>query len=419
MLMRMLLLVVLLSGAGRVAAQAGGRGTVMRDSAGISIVTNWTPAWTAGSGWSVDPRPITSIGGDESDPQQHFQYVRSARRLPDGRIVIAVGGELRWFGPDGKYLRTMPRAGSGPGEFREIGGVQLRGDSIVLFGDFQFLKSAAYSRTGALLRDDRVDYGRIQRLGNWTECLLELFPDGSRTACRDDPTIPRTATNRPRVNGDPGPGLLREMQRLYLVPPALDTSYRLGALGGIEQFGLGGVAGSRSTRFYMHPFYSYSYVAAGGTPMRIALVTNPAYSIEIWTPTGKLERIIRRPSGKRVPTAAEKAAAVTSFGEQLLERHDSSNPAAILAKMPIPDSLPAAYGLVIGPDDELFVQRQGTWAVPGASRFDVFDRSGRWLGELALPPRTRLLDAGRDNLLAVRIDDNDVPHLDVYRLHRR
>jgi hypothetical protein len=416
MVMRTLLFMIVLSAAGRVSAQAGGRGNSTRDSAGVAIVTNWTPAWTARSGWSVDPRPITSIGGDEGDPQQHFQHVWFSRRLPDGRVVVAVGGELRWFGPDGKYLRTMPRAGSGPGEFREIGGVQLRGDSIVLFGDFQFLKSAAYSYAGALLRDDRVDYARIQRLGNWTEGLLALFPDGSRTESRDDPAIPRTATNRPRLNGDPGPGLFREMQRLYLVPPALDTAYRLGVFGGIEQFG---VAGARYTRFYMHPFFAFSYVAAGGTPMRIALVTNPAYSIEIWTPTGKLERIIRRPGGRRVPTPAEKAAAVTSFGEQLLERHDSGNPAAILGKMAIPDSLPAAFGLVVGPDGEVFVQRQSTWDVPAPSRFDVFDRSGRWLGELALPPRTRLLDAGRDNLLAVRLDENDLPHVEVYRLRRQ
>lgn len=414
--MRTLLLVIVLCSVRRAAAQAGGQGNSTRDSAGVAIVTNWTQAWTAASSWSVDPRPITSIGGDESDPQQHFQYVQFARRLPDGRVVVAVGGELRWFGPDGKYLRTVPRAGSGPGEFREIGGVQLHRDSIVLFGDFQYLKSAAYSRAGTLLRDSRVDYGRIQRLGNWTEGLLELFPDGSRTESRDDPAIPRTATNRPRLNGDPGPGLFREMQRLYLVPPALDTSYRLGILGGIEQFG---VAGARQTRFYQHPFYTHSYVAAGGTPMRIALVTNPAYSIEIWTPTGKLERIIRRPGGRRVPTTAEKAAAVSSFGEQLQERHDSSTPAAILARMPIPDSLPAGYGLVIGPDDEIYVQRQGTWALSGASRFDVFDRSGRWLGELALPPRTRLLDAGRDNLLGVRLDESDVPHVEVYRLRRK
>ena len=414
--MRMLLLIIALSGATRVAAQASGGGNSTRDSAGVAIVTNWAPAWPSGSGWSVDPKPITSIGGDENDPQGHFQYVQFARRLPDGRVVVAVGGELRWFGPDGKYLRTMPRAGSGPGEFRGIGGVQLHGDSIVLFGDYQFLKSAAYSHAGALLRDSRVDYGRIQRLGNWTEGLLALFPDGSRTETRDDPAIPRTATNRPRLSGDPGPGLFREMQRLYLVPPALDTSYRLGVLGGIEQFG---VAGARQTRFYQHPFYTHSYVAAGGTPMRIALVTNPVYNIEIWTPTGKLERIIRRPGGRRVPTTAEKAAAVSSFGEQLLQRQDSSSPSAVLARMPVPDSLPAAYGLVIGLDNEIYVQRQGTWALSGASHFDVFDRSGRWLGELALPPRTRLLDAGRDNLLGVRLDENDVPHVEVYRLRRK
>ena len=81
------------------------------DSAGVAIVANRRPQWTTTSGWHVESEPVTSIGGDERDTHQHFQYVAAARRLSDGRVVIATESDFRWFDANGKYLMTSGRAG--------------------------------------------------------------------------------------------------------------------------------------------------------------------------------------------------------------------------------------------------------------------------------------------------------------------
>jgi hypothetical protein len=385
------------------------------DSAGTQIVVSTTPRWTDATRWRVDSIPITTIGGDRNDPQQFFQYVRLARRLSDGRVVIAVKGEARWFDSSGKYLMTAPRTGEGPGEYREISNLMHGGGDTLVVADGMGRKVTKFSPDGRIAGESVLDYDRYRRLGSWRECLSDVLPDGSRLGCLDDPTIPRTATNRPSVNGDPGPGLLRTMQRFYLVPPSLDTAYRIGLYGGLEQFGI--ASGSGWTHFYLHPLYATTYIASGGTPLRLAIALNPAYNIEIWTPQGKLERVVRRVGGRRAPTKSELADLPAELRLEM-PPGDTANVAGILAAMPAADSLPAVIGLVFGPSGELAVQRDGRLPSQTASHFDIFDSAGVWLGTLQLPPRVRLLDIGPDFLLAVRTDADDVPHVEVYRLHR-
>lgn len=245
---------------------------------------------------------------------------------------------------------------------------------------------------------------------------MGIFPDRSRFGCQDDARIPRTATNRPSVEGDPGPGRLRTLQRFYVVPPSLDTAYAIGLYAGIEQFGLKLNGGS--TSFVTHPFYGNTFIAAGGTPMRIVLATNPEYNIEVWTPTGKLERVIRRVGGRRAPNAAEKADVPATMRKQMTQRHDTADLERVLAAVPMPDSLPAVMGLVVGPAGEVIVQREGMLPSHRVSLFDVFDVTGRWLGEIRLPTRMRLFELGSDYLLGVRMDSDDVPRVEVYRLRR-
>jgi hypothetical protein len=103
----------------------------------------------------------------------------------------------------------------------------------------------------------------------------------------------------------------------------------------------------------------------GRNPARIAVATNPEYSISIWSNHGKLERIVRRSNGRRIPTAEEK----DGVREMLALRQNA--PVTIermLAETPVPDSLPAIAGLVMSPGGELVVQRQGFLA-GGKSRY--------------------------------------------------
>jgi len=389
------------------------------DSAGVSIVTSRVPLWPTGGGWHVDSQPITVLGADERDPQQQWRWVEAAARFSNGNIVLGAEGSLRLFGPDGKFIRLLSRAGDGPGEFRNVAGLLvLPGDSLRA-NDAMGRRVATYAPDGRLARDERLDMARFQALGRWTECRSGLFPDGSRFGCQPDKTLAASATNRPSVVdakgwSSPGPGLLRQLRRIYVATPDLAAAYPLGIDGGIEQFG---VTIPQGEVFVVHPFHSFSFVAAGGTPMRIAIATNPEYRIELWTPTGRLERVIRRDGGRRAPTAAERADARASMMRQL-GRMDEATRSRVIAAVPTPDSLPAVIGLTVTPQGEFLVQREGYLPSHVTSIWDVFDRGGRWLGELRLPGHCRILSTGTDNLLVQRGIADDATLIEVYRLKR-
>lgn len=48
----------------------------------------------------------------------------------------------------------------------------------------------------------------------------------------------------------------------------------------------------------------------------------------------------------------------------------------------------------------------------------VFDREGRVLAEIGMPPRFRIFDIGADWVLGVRTDELGVEHVELYRVRR-
>jgi hypothetical protein len=197
---------------------------------------------------------------------------------------------------------------------------------------------------------------------------------------------------------------------------SLDTAYPIGITAGVEQFGVDMGAGKEA--FVQHPFYSYAILVAGGTPTRIAMMLNPEYRIEMWTPTGVLERVIKRVDARRPPTMPERADARIAMRERLQHINDRARIEQVIDAVPEPDTLPAAVAMVITTLGEVIVQREGLFPSQRASIFDVFDAKGLWLGELRLRPRTVIHEIDRDYITAVRVDNDDVQHVEVLRLRR-
>ncbi|HET9133545.1 MAG TPA: hypothetical protein VFN90_04525 [Gemmatimonadales bacterium] len=390
----------------------------VRDSAGIVIVQNHTAEWTLREGWRVSPTPILEI--PDSALLGEGRYVIAGARLASGGIVALTDAGGRLFGGDGAFQRPFARRGDGPGEFRYARDLIVRpGDSIVVA---TMGKRGWFAPDGAFVRDEFVDQERLRTLGRWGECANRTLPDLSWIGCQDDPTIPTSATNRPsRVNADgwrsPGPGLLRRLNRLLLVPPSPDTAYRLGVDIGIEQQGIDN--GTSGGTFVVHPFHARSALAAGGTPLRIASAMNPHWEIEVWSVTGTLERIIRLDGGRRAPTAAERSVAdsiLRAPGSDI----DAPDPVLrerMLKAIITPDSLPGHTQLLMTPDGEI-LSRQWSHFAAAPSVFDVFTAEGRWLGPLRFLPRFRVLEVGRDYVLGIQYDEDDVPTLQLFGLER-
>lgn len=392
----------------------------VRDSAGVEIVENHHPILAADA-WQLTPEPVLSL--PDSVATGGAPYLYDARRLKSGDLLILGADGLRWLDSAGRLVRIVATKGEGPGEFRSAGQLLvLPGDTVVVNeGAVWAMKTARWSPQGAYLGEERVDLERFGTLGRWTECQMPLLPGGSRLGCQFDPTIPTTATNRPNqviAEGwtSPGPGLLRQFRRFYVVPPALDTAYPLGLSIGIESFGvdIGG-----NTEFVMHPLHARTQVTAGGRPVRIAIATNPAWEVETWSTGGQLQRLIRLDGGRHATTREEREASAHLLRQQ--ESRGTRDPARLeqlLAAVPSPDSTPGVLKLVMSGTGELAVIRGGLWAEGFPITIDFFDPSGRWLATKEMPARWRLLDFGEDYLLGVRQDEDDLPHLELYGLKR-
>ena len=98
--------------------------TQTRDSAGILIVENPSPAPGSRLEWQVSLEPTVSIGTIAGGDDFQLHHVGDALRLPDGRIVVANAGshQLLVFDEAGSYLEAWGRRGEGPGDFRNLRG---------------------------------------------------------------------------------------------------------------------------------------------------------------------------------------------------------------------------------------------------------------------------------------------------------
>jgi hypothetical protein len=106
---------------------------VVSDSAGVSIVTISASGPLHEVQWSVEAEPEWSIGHIETDPDHALDRVVGAVTLKDGSIAVADMGsmQVRVYDRAGRYVRSIGRAGSGPGEFRQVTGLFRAGTDLL------------------------------------------------------------------------------------------------------------------------------------------------------------------------------------------------------------------------------------------------------------------------------------------------
>jgi hypothetical protein len=138
---------------------------------GCGDVENTPPATAPvpGTPMEMEPAPRLSLGVAGGDASQEFFRVGTPFLLPDGRLVVPLGAgsELRVFGPDGEFLRSLGRQGEGPGEFVVLTEAWPRGDTIEAF-------DSGLARITRFLPDGSVEVVRLQ-----TPMGLEAAPSGA------------------------------------------------------------------------------------------------------------------------------------------------------------------------------------------------------------------------------------------------
>ncbi len=161
-----------------------GSATVVRDSAGVTVVENHRSLDQIGE-WQLSPEPILQIGALSGPEEYQLHWVNGATRYADGGIAVANSGskQISFFDAAGKYLRSVGGEGEGPGEFTfPVGLWRTAGDSLAVWDD------RAHRMT---LMDAEGQYGRtatanpstlnlfslgVRRDGTWVLFSMEIAP---------------------------------------------------------------------------------------------------------------------------------------------------------------------------------------------------------------------------------------------------
>jgi hypothetical protein len=108
-----------------------------------------------GSAQTLPVRPVLTIGGAMANPNDELVKVNAARRLPDGRIVVALRNpiEVRVYDRQGKLTTRIGRKGGGPGEFRAAVSLPYAdNDSVVTFTD-NYNRFEVFALNGKLIHE--------------------------------------------------------------------------------------------------------------------------------------------------------------------------------------------------------------------------------------------------------------------------
>lgn len=355
--------------------------------------------------WTVDPKPLVEIGGENGRGPTEFAVVQGVLRLQDGRIAVANGAtnEIRIFGPDGAFQTSGGRAGSGPGEFRRL------------------LRLAAFADTVA---------------GVDADTRMQVFTVDGRLARSINPIRPEGHRNPRQV------GVLRDGSAILFATkgsqqPASDETMNTYSVFRSSR------EGDSLTRLFDLP--GYREVRAGQAPSRLLLDGegtvaargdricagfSGTFDVTCYDASGMgLWRVVRE-TAARPPTDDERSLVREAY---LAANRDA--PPRVREQMEravrefrFAEHVAAFSRIQISSAGELWVSEfDPATDLPGSSaamaptqaqRWSVFSPDGVWLADIALPARFIAHDMGRDYVAGVSFDADDVERVTVWRIRR-
>lgn len=393
-------------------------GFTVRDSAGIQIVENATPAWSADVTWQLADEPSFILEAYDGGDRHRLLDPASIDVDGRGRIIIADGNQAGWHGilvydSLGEYLFQAGRDGEGPGEFGQLWWAEAyRGDSLVGF-------DMARDRLSVFTPD-----GDFERSVTTPQVVTPRGPEGSYgyTGGSDAAYLDGSFLAYPRGALDPddsaGPAWFRHM--LLRVDPdgaAWDT---LGTFEISQQYW----TGSAQEQLF---FGAISVRALSED--RLFFGRGDGYEYGEYDPNGLLTRIVRRSHQAEPVTDALRQEMV----EWLLDRVRSSpevNDQMLDGFRVQMEQTQSAE--VLPPYSAMLYDRLGyvwveefRWMVPnepypvrGPTNWSVFDLTGRWQGDVVTPPGFILQAVTENRAYGFVVDELGVKRVQVYSLER-
>lgn len=386
--------VLLTAACGPATDQAGNFTT--RDSAGVVLAENAGASLQNAARWSIDEEPLLDIGTLEGDTARELYRASAATRLEDGRIaLVSDGTEIRFFGPEGDHLGERGRSGEGPGEFGFATELwPYRTDSLLAW-DVRLQRVTVLDRRGAVGRVTDVE------IPSFNPRMLGPFTDGSFLLRSDLFVRPdeEIRTQRSLFFHHRPDGTVTDTVASY---PNF-RSVPLELPGGRSMFG--GVA-----------FGPRTVAAVGDEAFYVG--TARGYRIDVRAPDGSLRRVIRLDRSPE-PVTEE---ARSRWREQRLagagDENERRDTRAILDQTPVAETFPSYDRVHVDRTGYLWVREYRKPWQEGQDRWLIFDPEGRLVATAQLPSFRFVFEIGRDYVLGLALDEMDVEHARMHRLHR-
>ncbi len=369
---------VLVAGCGADGEFAGAP-VIRTDSAGVELVeyAQLPPIEASRIAIADEPDLVLGAGGAFEGPDYEFFQVWGVAQLRDGTLVVAHQGsrELRFFGADGRFLRSVGRDGDGPGDFRCMQGPWvIEADTVVVY-DCTLRRYQHFGPDGDFVRATSmtpVPFTEFSTGPPWAQAVLEhgrvaVFLESAGRPTDGAERLPSLVALHRIGDGGwdsvrviPGPEQILEIRDGFLGRPG----YHLGVFpvgaGAGATMAVADAAGFRVKLF-----------DPDGRIVSILSASVPDVPVTSDVIEGQVEHwMAHAPEGALEGGAGAVAAYRERIRESVLTNHAPF--------------LPAIRDVFVDADERIWVER---YDVParGPSRWEVFQRDGTWIGRVEMP----------------------------------
>jgi hypothetical protein len=371
------------------------------ESLGRTVVAFALVLWplTASAQWRTTSLPVLDIAGTDSSDNVLLELPSGGTRLSDGTVVVADGpaGRIRFFGADGKLLRTVGRSGRGPGEFVAISWLGQCGRDSVFAWDFVQQRLSAITAAGEIVRQVRMPTDPTKA------------PPPFSLACSRSGLL--ALLGWPAQSGPTSDQFTRGSAPLTLATTAGDVIRRVGDVAGTEFVTLqcGGAA--------PRPLGKSTFIALSRDFVFVG--TGDSASVDVYliqdVRAGGIpaKATVKVATVRRAPTRRELEAAVDPLVAYFPAGDMRDKMRGCLLSVPAPDQAPPYAGVFVDSVGTLWIQT--SLAGDPDTHLLAMSPTGQRLGELVLPRALTIFEIGTDYVLGRYDATSGEPHVALYR----
>jgi hypothetical protein len=366
-----------------------GSGTQAGDS---SIVESRSPVWDTRNLWQLETQPALDLGVDQGAPAFEFETILGLTRLANGNIVVGNDGtnQLRFFSPEGAFIRAVGNDGEGPGEFRAFNGVfPYRRDSLIVW-DYRLKRWTVFDTAGAFVRIISPERPGLNPRS------LSPLDDGSLI-------IADTYVGSNQL------GKIDQV-RFFRFNPAGRLTDSLGTYPSAERF-----RPANGDNIVIFRIFGPTLVSVGG-PDGFFIGLGADNEVLDFSGRGQLRRTFRWSGGDRKVTRADIDRFRSDFINGLGESEQDRQFARFLPEVPVAELFPAYSHMRRDRVGNLWIAEYRRPHHTGPRSWTVLNSDGRWLGDVNMPDGLHVWDIGDSYVLGVVTDEFDVEHVRMYMI---